>query len=72
MSVSDGPGRVSSWPEILAFARHAESIGLDSVWVCDHFLSSASGGPVEGIHGSVDDSVGARRVDEPFEVRCKT
>src|SRR5918999_3041469 len=50
MSVSDGPGRVSSWPEILAFARHAETIGLDSVWVCDHFLSSPPGGPVEGIH----------------------
>jgi probable F420-dependent oxidoreductase len=50
MSVSDGPGRISSWPEILAFARHAEAIGLDSVWVCDHFLSSPPRGPVEGIH----------------------
>jgi probable F420-dependent oxidoreductase len=50
MSVSDGSGRISSWPETLAFARHAESIGLDSVWVCDHFLSSPPGGPVEGIH----------------------
>jgi alkanesulfonate monooxygenase SsuD/methylene tetrahydromethanopterin reductase-like flavin-dependent oxidoreductase (luciferase family) len=50
MSVSDGPGRISSWPEILAFARHAESVGLDSVWVCDHFLSSPPGGRVEGIH----------------------
>jgi probable F420-dependent oxidoreductase len=50
MSVSDGPGRISSWPETLAFARHAESIGLDSVWVCDHFLSSPPGGEVEGIH----------------------
>jgi probable F420-dependent oxidoreductase len=50
MSVSDGSGRISSWPEILAFARHAEAIGLDSVWVCDHFLSSPPGGAVEGIH----------------------
>src|ERR671914_1782750 len=50
MSVSDGPGQVSSWPEILAFARHAEAIGLDSVWVCDHFLSNPPGEPVEGIH----------------------
>ena len=50
MSVSDGPGRISSWPEILAFARHAEAIGLDSIWVCDHFLSSPPGGEVEGIH----------------------
>jgi probable F420-dependent oxidoreductase len=50
MSVSDGPRRISSWPEILAFARHAEAIGLDSVWVCDHFFSSPPGGEVEGIH----------------------
>jgi alkanesulfonate monooxygenase SsuD/methylene tetrahydromethanopterin reductase-like flavin-dependent oxidoreductase (luciferase family) len=45
MSVSDGPGRIASWPEMLAFARHAEA-----VWVCDHFLSSPPGGSVEGIH----------------------
>jgi probable F420-dependent oxidoreductase len=50
MSVSDGPGRVSSWPETLAFARHAESLGVHSVWVCDHFVSSPPGRPVEGIH----------------------
>jgi probable F420-dependent oxidoreductase len=50
MSVSDGPGRISSWPEILAFASHAEAIGLVSVWGCDHFLSSPPGRPVEGIH----------------------
>jgi hypothetical protein len=50
MSVSDGPGRIAFWSEIQAFARHAEAIGLDSVWVCDHFLSSPPGGPVEGIH----------------------
>jgi Luciferase-like monooxygenase len=50
MSVSDGSGRIASWPEILAFARHAEAIGLDSVWVRDHLISSPPGGPVEGIH----------------------
>ncbi|HEX3326793.1 MAG TPA: LLM class flavin-dependent oxidoreductase [Actinomycetota bacterium] len=37
------------WSEALAFARHAEAIGLDSIWPCDHFLSEAPGGPVEGI-----------------------
>ena len=50
MSRSDGPGRMPSWGDIRGFARHAEEVGLDSVWVCDHFLSEAPGGPVEGIH----------------------
>jgi probable F420-dependent oxidoreductase len=50
MSLSDGSGRMPSWVDVAAFARHAEAIGLDSVWVCDHFLSSPPGRPVEGIH----------------------
>jgi FMNH2-dependent dimethyl sulfone monooxygenase len=37
------------WSEALRFARYAEAIGLDSIWPCDHFLSEAPGGPVEGI-----------------------
>jgi probable F420-dependent oxidoreductase len=53
MSESDstsGPGASGTviWSETLAFARHAEEIGLDSVWPSDHFLSEAPGGPVEG------------------------
>jgi probable F420-dependent oxidoreductase len=39
-----------SWRDVAAFAGHAEAIGVDSVWVCDHFLSSPPGKPVEGIH----------------------
>ena len=50
MSVSDGPGRMPGWADVAAFAGHAEAIGLDSVWVCDHFLSSPPGQPPEGIH----------------------
>lgn len=38
------------WADVAAFAGHAEAIGLDSVWVCDHFLSSPPGLPPEGIH----------------------
>ena len=76
MSVSDGPGRISSWPEILAFARHAESIGLDSVWVCDHFLSSPPGRPVEGIHEgwTILSALAAstRRVDVGSLVMCNS
>jgi alkanesulfonate monooxygenase SsuD/methylene tetrahydromethanopterin reductase-like flavin-dependent oxidoreductase (luciferase family) len=39
-----------AWPDVLAFAEHAEALGLDSVWVCDHFLSGPPGQPPEGIH----------------------
>jgi FMNH2-dependent dimethyl sulfone monooxygenase len=39
-----------AWADIAVFAGHAEAIGVDSVWVCDHFLSSPPGQPPEGIH----------------------
>ena len=52
MSDSDGPGRAPSWPEMRAFALHAEEIGLDSVWICDHLLFRSEDGPDEGIHES--------------------
>jgi probable F420-dependent oxidoreductase len=38
-----------SWAEVRAFAAHAEAIGLDSVWTCDHLLSGLPGQPPEGI-----------------------
>jgi probable F420-dependent oxidoreductase len=50
MSLSDGRDGMPSWAEVLAFAQHAETLGLESVWVCDHFVSSPPGGPIEGIH----------------------
>src|SRR6266516_3816166 len=46
----DGPGRLPTWREMHAFATHAEAIGLDSLWVCDHFLSGPAGRPAEAIH----------------------
>ncbi len=49
MSSSDGLGRVPTWPSLLAYARHAEEVGADSLWVCDHFLSEPPGGSPEGI-----------------------
>jgi alkanesulfonate monooxygenase SsuD/methylene tetrahydromethanopterin reductase-like flavin-dependent oxidoreductase (luciferase family) len=39
-----------SWSEVHAFTGRAEALGLQSVWVCDHFVSSPPGRPVEGIH----------------------
>jgi probable F420-dependent oxidoreductase len=50
ISASDGPGRMTSWPDILGFARDAEAQGLDSLWVCDHLLSGGAGRRLEGIH----------------------
>jgi len=47
---SDGPGRLPTWREMRGFAAHAEAIGLDSLWVCDHFLSGPAGRPAEAIH----------------------
>jgi luciferase-type oxidoreductase len=49
MSVSDGPGRMPTWSEVRDVARHAEAVGLDSVWVCDHLLSEPPGRSVEGV-----------------------
>jgi probable F420-dependent oxidoreductase len=46
----DRAGRMPSWTEVVAFAEHAEAAGLDSLWVCDHFVSSMPGAPFEGIH----------------------
>jgi alkanesulfonate monooxygenase SsuD/methylene tetrahydromethanopterin reductase-like flavin-dependent oxidoreductase (luciferase family) len=47
MSLSNGPGQVPTWPQVRAFGQHAEAVGLDSLWVCDHLLS---GPPEGGIH----------------------
>src|SRR6516225_8834869 len=49
MSVSDEPGRLPTWSEVRAVAQHAEAVGLDSAWVCDHLLSESAGQPIEGI-----------------------
>jgi alkanesulfonate monooxygenase SsuD/methylene tetrahydromethanopterin reductase-like flavin-dependent oxidoreductase (luciferase family) len=50
MALSDGAGRMPTWPDIRAFAELSEAAGLDSVWVCDHFFGSLPGAPPEGIH----------------------
>lgn len=39
-----------SRPPALALAERAEAIGLDSVWVYDHFFTSMPGEPREAIH----------------------
>jgi alkanesulfonate monooxygenase SsuD/methylene tetrahydromethanopterin reductase-like flavin-dependent oxidoreductase (luciferase family) len=42
-------GRAPTFDETLAFARHAEEAGLDSIWVFDHLIFRSAGEPDEGI-----------------------
>jgi probable F420-dependent oxidoreductase len=39
-----------TWREILAVAKQAEAGGIDSLWVCDHFLYRPASGPENGYH----------------------
>ena len=50
ISQGDGPGRMPTWADARAFAGHAEDIGLDSVWVFDHFFYRPAEGQPEGTH----------------------
>jgi FMNH2-dependent dimethyl sulfone monooxygenase len=43
-------GGMPSWPEIRAFAQEAERLGLDSLWMYDHFFYQPDDGPIEGVH----------------------
>jgi probable F420-dependent oxidoreductase len=40
--------RVVRWPEVLGLARLAESVGVDSIWVGDHYLYRGDGRPERG------------------------
>jgi|SRR5215207_10071092 len=49
--MSAGDARpMPTWDGVQGFARQAEQLGFDSLWVCDHFLSDPGDRPVEGIH----------------------
>lgn len=39
-----------TWRDVLALARQAEAGGIDSLWVCDHFLYRPPDGPETGYH----------------------
>lgn len=43
-------GAGGSWTEIATLARHAEAGGVDSLWVCDHFLHRPDDGTEVGYH----------------------
>ena len=42
-------GRSPTFAETLVYARHAEELRLDSIWVFDHLLFRSAGEPDEGI-----------------------
>ncbi|MEW5991944.1 MAG: LLM class flavin-dependent oxidoreductase [Chloroflexota bacterium] len=42
-------GLAPTFDETLAFARHAESVGLDSIWIFDHLLFRVPGEAEEGV-----------------------
>jgi alkanesulfonate monooxygenase SsuD/methylene tetrahydromethanopterin reductase-like flavin-dependent oxidoreductase (luciferase family) len=50
LAESDGRAGTPPWSETLEFANRAEELGLDSVWVSDHFFGSFPGAPLEGVH----------------------
>jgi len=39
-----------TWLDVLTFSQHAERLGFDSLWVCDHFISDPGDRPIEGIY----------------------
>jgi probable F420-dependent oxidoreductase len=49
-SDADGIGVTPRWPGILAFARMAEQLGFDSVWLPDHLVFRLAPEPVSGLH----------------------
>jgi probable F420-dependent oxidoreductase len=46
----EGEDGTPRWPETLRYARHAEELGFDSVWLADHLLFRFPGEPTTGIH----------------------
>lgn len=47
-SPEDGAG--GTWAEISGLARQAEAGGIDSLWLCDHFVYRPDDGPEIGFH----------------------
>jgi probable F420-dependent oxidoreductase len=49
-SLDDPAAPLQGWTELRELARVAESAGLDSLWVADHFFGQAPDGIVRGMH----------------------
>ena len=42
-------GATAGWSDLLAMTRLAEDVGLDSVWLIDHFILAYPNGPSQGL-----------------------
>jgi probable F420-dependent oxidoreductase len=49
-SDADGADGSPRWAQVLAFARTAEELGFDSIWLPDHLLFRPDGEPPSGLH----------------------
>ena len=50
MAEGDAHEGTSEWDEIRRFAQHAETVGVDSLWVFDHMYSNLPGTEPRGLH----------------------
>lgn len=50
MAEGDAHERTPEWDEVRRFAQHAEEVGVDSLWVFDHFYSNVPGTEPRGVH----------------------
>jgi alkanesulfonate monooxygenase SsuD/methylene tetrahydromethanopterin reductase-like flavin-dependent oxidoreductase (luciferase family) len=50
MAEGDAHDRTPTWVEVLRFAKHAEAVGVDSIWVFDHMYSNVPGTEPRGVH----------------------
>jgi len=67
MTEADGPG-AGAWRHIRTLARHAETGGIDSLWVYDHLIFRLGDEPEDGIHEAFTLLTAVAAVTERAEV----
>lgn len=66
---TDGPtGGLPGWADVRDLAMHAEAVGLDSVWLADHFHYRDDAGLVHGMHEAWSLLAAVAAVTERVEV----
>jgi F420-dependent oxidoreductase-like protein len=61
-----------TWPEVKELALLADEVGIDSVWVADHFLGLAADDPLEAWTEMTAVAAVTRRVEIGFLVLCNS
>src|SRR3989442_5553543 len=62
----------ATWPEVKELALLADEVGIDSVWVADHFLGLAADDPLEAWTEMTAVAAVTRRVEIGFLVLCNS